>query len=255
MEPVKTLIKLWKADKHIPDGESIKSLLPKKNEQVKCLHGLAMQPDLVSAIKLTLSTLHTAWQSLEAGLCISDDLDDLDMNQDALTTEELLVIARVVPLFIPEEMARSLQASHIVRKRKHEGSDDESEKQKLSLEEMLKVSDDDDNKFGGFFSSSTSVHQSKRTRVDSALLGDSEESADEGSSESDSEPSARKKSESPDSVVLVSAKAKNTGDHEGKDGGKKGDKERTILQLKSRAHRQKSEDNAAEDDIKAEDKD
>ncbi len=120
---------------------------------------------------------------------------------------------------------------------------------------MLKVSDDDNNRFSGFFSSSTSAHQSKRTQVDSALLGDSEESADEGSSESDSEPSARKKSESPNSVVLVSAKAKNTGDNRGKDGGKKGDKGRTILKLKSRAHHQKSEDNTIEDDIKAEDKD
>ncbi|KAM3555618.1 hypothetical protein MY1884_005498 [Beauveria asiatica] len=253
MEPVKTLIKFWKADKHVPDGQSIKSLLPKRDEQLKSLHSVAMQPDLVSAIKLTLSTLHTAWKSLEAGICIYDDLDDLDVNQEALTTEELLVIAKVVPLFIPEDMAQSLQASHIVRKRKHEDSDDESEKQTLSLEEILKMSNDDesDTEFGGFFGSTTRDRQSKRTRVDSALSEDSEVGADEERSESESEPSARKKSGSPDRVNLVVAKAKNTGD----DRSKKEDKERTILKPKLRANRQKSEDNAAEEDIKAEDED
>lgn len=252
MEPVKTLIKLWRADKHIPDGESIKSLLPKKKEEVKSLHSLAMQPDLMSAIKLTLSTLHTAWKSLEAGLCISDDLEDPDVNQETLTTEELLIIVKVVPLFIPEEMARSLQANHIVRKGNHEGSDDECEKQKLSLEDILEMSDDDDNgtKFSSFFGSSASAQQSKRTRADSALLENSEESADEGSSESDPEPRAGKKSDSPHSVILLSAKAKNTGDDE----SKKENKGRTVLKPKSRARRQKSEENSAED-IKAEDED
>ncbi|KAM3497582.1 hypothetical protein MY10362_009070 [Beauveria mimosiformis] len=121
--------------------------------------------------------------------------------------------------------------------------------QKLPLEEILKMSNDDDNATGfrGFFGSSTSAHHSKRTRVDSV----SDESADEGSSESDSKPSAQKKSESPDSVVLVSAKAIRTGD----DGGKKRDKKRVILKPKSRAHRQKSEDNATGEDIKVEEED
>lgn len=108
MEPVKTLINFWKVDKHVPDGASIKSLLPKKDEQVKSLYGLAIQPDLMSAIKLTLLTLHIAWKSLEAGICIYNNLDDLNMNQEALTIEELLVITKVKLLFIPKDIARSL---------------------------------------------------------------------------------------------------------------------------------------------------
>lgn len=57
MEHVKTLINLWKADKHLPDKEAIKTLLPKKDDQIKCLYEVAMRLDLVLAIKLTLATL------------------------------------------------------------------------------------------------------------------------------------------------------------------------------------------------------
>ncbi|OAA55984.1 hypothetical protein ISF_07582 [Cordyceps fumosorosea ARSEF 2679] len=254
MEPLKTLIKLWKTDKHIPNDEKIESLLPKKNEQVKSLHGLAMQPDLVSAINLTLSTLHTAWKLLETGICVSDGPDNPEVDREALTTEELLVIAKVVPLFIPEEMALSLQASHPLRKRKHESSDDESENEELTLEEILSMGSADDDAIKiGFFGSSSSARQSKRSRVKSAKSEESEGSADEHDSKSDSKRSARKKSESPNSVVLVGVKAK----IKEEDGGKKASKERKerkMLKPKSKSHGRKSEDNAAED-IKEEEED
>lgn len=94
----------------------------------------------------------------------------------------------------------------------------------------------------------------KRTRANSAPSEASDESADEEKSDSDSsdsEHSTRKKSKSLGSVILMGAKEKNTGD----DKSKKRDKERPTLKPKSRATRQKSEDSAAEEDIKAEDED
>lgn len=45
---------------------------------------------------------------LEAGLCVADDAD-MDLDAENLTTEELLVIAKVVLLLILKEIGYALQ--------------------------------------------------------------------------------------------------------------------------------------------------
>ncbi|KAJ3494054.1 hypothetical protein NLG97_g4325 [Lecanicillium saksenae] len=227
MEHVQKLLSLWKADKHIPDGEAMKTLLPKKDDQMKSLHEVAMRPDLVSAIKLALATLQAAWSMLEAGLCVSPDADP-DFHDENLTMEELLVIAKVVPLFIPQEMGRALQPSQPSRKRKHDET-------ALSLDDILEMDaeDGDGCEVGGSFFKS-------RESVDGALKGTSKP-----------ESKRRKKSESPESVILLDVKTKETGD----DGDKKAGKQRKILKPKSRVTRSTSAEGAAEARVKEETED
>lgn len=74
-------------------------------------------------------------------------------------------------------------------------------------------------------------------------------SINEGNGKSESK--KRKKSKSPESVILLDVKAKETGE----DGDKKADTLRKILKLKSRMTCSKSAESAAEEHVKVEQSD
>lgn len=172
MDSFKALIKLWKEDKHIPKGMSVKSLLPKKKDQVKSLHSFAMQPELISAVKLALSAMGTAWDLLENGVSLSEQSTLVDGAQ--LADDELLLIAHIVPLFIPKELGHDLQAGLPNLKRKHDDSDaDETDGR--TLDEILQTDDGFD--YSAFFRSGPS--KAKRARAISISDDDSDDDLDQ----------------------------------------------------------------------------